>query len=126
MDAKWLDVFAQLVSRLDLDNDSMTNATSNPMQTERNRFSIPAMKNNQYTDALYGIPATTEKNTFGTDVSNYEVQSFIKFVTGAQPLTDTTWADYVSTWKNKGGQGIVDSMVKEYNSIKGTKYTSGN
>ncbi|MNG27137.1 hypothetical protein D3C84_1122220 [compost metagenome] len=74
-------------------------------------------------DIFYGIPATDEQNTLGPDVAKYEVEMFLKFVTGAEPLAN--WDAYVDGWKKKGGKSLLDSKIKKYNELKSSNVTSG-
>lgn len=113
-------------NRLDLYKKWVDAATTPDKQYQAKLISAGA--NIQlYTDLMYGIPATDEKNSMDANLKAYEIESFIKFVTGGAPLTDDTWNEYVNTWKNeKGGLKILESMVKQYNSVKGTQYTAAN
>lgn len=120
---KWLDILNMFTGRPDLQFDKWTSNTTDATKKEELKYQKAGYSNNLYTDLFYGIPATDEFNTLNTDLRKYEMQTLIKFITGADPMSK--WDEYVSGWKTKGGQKILDSMTKKYNEIKGTNYTSG-
>lgn len=121
-DEKWLDPLSQIVSRVDIQN-KINAATKDPIAIENNRFIDAAASYTLISDIFYGIPATDEQNTLGPDVAKYEVEMFLKFVTGAEPLSN--WDAYVDGWKKKGGKSLLDSKVKKYNELKSSNVASG-
>ncbi|MFC0216299.1 extracellular solute-binding protein [Paenibacillus chartarius] len=121
-DEKWLDPLSQIVSRQDL-VDKVNAASKDPVQVENNRFIDAAASYTLYRDAFYGIPLTEEQKTYGADVSKYEEEMLIKFITGAEPLSK--WDEYVETWKRKGGKPILEAKIKTYNELKTANVTSG-
>lgn len=121
-DEKWLDPLSQLISRQDL-VDKVNLASRDPVQIENNRFIVPASKYTLYQDVFYGIPLTDEQKTYGADISKYEEEMLVKFITGTEPLSK--WNDYVEAWKKKGGKQVLDAKVKKYNELKSTNYTPG-
>ncbi|MEW9699923.1 extracellular solute-binding protein [Paenibacillus sp. SI8] len=121
-DEKWLDPLAQISSRQDL-VDKVNQSSKDPIQIENNRFIYTATKYTLYQDVFYGIPLTDEQKTYGADVSKYEEEMFIKFMTGAEPLSK--WNEYIETWKKKGGKTILDAKIKKYNELKSSNVTSG-
>lgn len=124
--AKWLDPLSQTIIRNDLQT-KWQQATNDPNQKQNNVFINAAAKMKLYSDLFYGLPMTDEYKTYGADLEKFEIQSFISFVTGTTALTDSSWNTYVNTYKNsKSGQKIIDANIKEYNSLKSTKYTAGN
>lgn len=126
MNEKWLDPIAQVVSRVDLLNK--WNASTTDATQKANNVYIDACANmSLYDDVLYGVPQSEEYQTYNADLYQFQVTSFISFVTGATALTDANWNTYVDTWKNaKSGQKVLEAQIKAYNSWKGTKYTAGN
>ncbi|OCT14659.1 hypothetical protein A8709_25080 [Paenibacillus pectinilyticus] len=122
MEEKWLDPLAQIIYKPDL-VDKINNASQDKTQIENNRFIMAARQYNLYADIFFGIPLTDDQKTLGPDLDKYEDEMFIKFVTGAEPLSN--WDQYVENWKKKGGKQILESRVKKYNELKGTNYTAG-
>jgi putative aldouronate transport system substrate-binding protein len=114
LEEKWLDPLSQLVNRTEKEKVD---------QNQDTKYYNFAMEYKLYQDIFYGIPQSDEKKTLGPDVTKYESEMLIKFVTGAESLNN--WEQYVAEWKKKGGQKILESMAKKYNEIKGTNYTAG-
>ncbi len=122
---KWLDPLSQMISRQDLVAKWGANATDET--TVYNNIYINGAANKKmYTDFFYGVPASTESQTYGADLAKYQIISFIEFVTGAKELNDANWNTYVDTWKNtKSGLKIMEASLKNYNSLYGTSFTLG-
>lgn len=121
-DEKWLDPLGQVIFRTDLFKKAAASGQS-PEQVEDYRFMKAGLEYPLFNDALYGLPQTEEQKTLGSDLTKYERDMFIKFVTGLEPLSN--WDNYVSEWKKKGGQKILESRVAKYNELKGTKLSPG-
>jgi putative aldouronate transport system substrate-binding protein len=122
MDEKWLDPLAQIIYRPDI-VDKVNNASKDPAQIEANRFIMAAREYNLYADIFFGVPITDSQKNLGPDLTKFEEEMFIKFVTGAEPLSK--WNEYVENWKKKGGKEILESRVKAYNDLRGTSYKAG-
>ena len=112
---KWLDPFSQTVLRTDLVLDAYR--INNPPYW----VYIRAAADQPLLDNLFEGIITPEVQTFIADLNKYEEESFIKFVTGTMSIDQ--FADYVKLWKDKGGQKIQESLLKEYNKRKGTSFT---
>ncbi|MGG1554587.1 extracellular solute-binding protein [Paenibacillus ferrarius] len=121
-DEKWLDPLSQIVSRQEL-GQRVSVSSKDPVQIENNRFIETAAKYNLYQDVFYGIPLTDEQKSYGPDVAKYEEEMFIKFVTGKEQLSK--WDDYVAAWKRKGGEALLNSKIKTYNTLKSGKVSLG-
>lgn len=120
---KWLDSLSLLIGRPDLQFDTWSALTTNPSEIEDNRWKDAGYSYNLYQDLFYGLPKTEEETTLDPDVKKYEMEAFIKFVTGTTPISK--WDEYVATWKTKGGQQVLDSKIKAYNELFTKTYTSG-
>ncbi|MNC15871.1 hypothetical protein D3C75_637120 [compost metagenome] len=119
-DEKWLDPLSTLILRPDLLVKTAAEGKS-PEQVEDYYFMKAALEYPLYKDALYGLPQTDAEKTYMADLNQYEKDMFIKFVTGKEPLNN--WDSYVSDWKKKGGQKILEARVAKYNELRGTKLT---
>lgn len=117
-----------MVSRLDISTfqNSKPVDKENPMEYNSSRFIRIQWEDrlNVYTNLFYGIPATDVELEYTAELSSYVSQAVIGFITGETPINDSTWNNYLSTWSKKGGQKILDSYVKEYNSLNGTSLKS--
>lgn len=122
-DGKWLDIMSIFTNRPDLQFDLWPAKSTDPVKLNDLKYQQAGYNYNLYQDAFYGVPPTDEKNTLDADLKKYEMEYFIKFVTGAIPLSK--WDEYVTNWNSKGGKKILDSMIKKYNELKGTSMTSG-
>lgn len=119
-DEKWLDPFAQIISRLDIDRN--TNS-EDPITRRKAEFAQIATKYNLYSCIFYAEPITDEEKSLGPDLKQYEEEMLIKFITGQEPLSK--WDEYIKTWIDKGGKKILESKIKIHNQINATNYTSG-
>ena len=118
---QWLDLLSQLSMRYDL-YVRWRSASRDPKIIEANRFMNAGTSYKLYENIMYGIPSTDEKNALEPDLKKYQLEMLVKFVTGQVPISK--WDEYVSTWKSRGGQRILESMTAEYNRINGTNYTA--
>ncbi|HML49362.1 MAG TPA: hypothetical protein PKE04_21700, partial [Clostridia bacterium] len=122
-DERWLDAYNQIVGcRLDL-IAAIRNHSTDPVQIEMNRYTEAALDYNLYIDALYGLPSTAADLDFGTDLTAFEVESRIAFITGERPLDE--YDQYVQEWLDRGGREILEARVAQSNDLKGTRYTVG-
>lgn len=119
---KWLDPLGTLIFRKDLFVNISASGKA-PEQVEDYRFMKAGLEYPLFQDAFYGLPQTEEQKTLESDLNKYEREMFIKFVTGKEPLSN--WEAYVSEWKKKGGQKILDSRIAKYNELKGASLASG-
>lgn len=122
MEEKWLDPLAQIIYRPDL-VDKVNNASKDPVQIESNRFINAAREYSLYEDVFFGVPITDSQKNLDPDLSKYEEEMFIKFVTGKEPLSN--WSQYVDNWKKKGGKEIHESKVKAYNELRNKNLKAG-
>ncbi|MDP4183344.1 MAG: extracellular solute-binding protein [Bacillota bacterium] len=76
-----------------------------------------------YIDAFEGL-TSSEKTTYDTDLKKLETDWFVKFVTGKEPLSK--WDEYVKQYNDRGGKAVLDSLIKQYNKLKGTNITAAN
>jgi putative aldouronate transport system substrate-binding protein len=120
---KWLDPLSQVINRLDLFN-AWTYDADNATAKENGRFAKVGMAYPLIQDIFYGVPVTDEEKTYAADLLKYEDDMLIKFITGAEPLSN--WDQYVNEWKNKGGKKILDARIKKYNELFAKSYTAGN
>jgi putative aldouronate transport system substrate-binding protein len=111
-DEKWLDMYSQIVNRPDWQYEVQQKTA--PLNWP---YLDGAQKAKLYNDDFYGI-TTKEYATNWAEVKKVEIDWFIKFVTGAEPISK--WDEYVKQWNAKGGKEMLDSMTKEYNARKGT------
>ncbi|MDF2923116.1 MAG: extracellular solute-binding protein family 1 [Paenibacillaceae bacterium] len=120
---KWLDSLSLMVGRPDLQFDKWPALTTNASEMEDNRWKNAGYNYNLYQDFFYGLPKTEEEVTLDPDLKKYEMEAFIRFVTGAAPLSQ--WDEYVSGWKTKGGLKVLESKIKAYNELFSKSYASG-
>jgi len=114
---KWLDPFSQTVLRVDIVNE--TYRVNNPSYYV---YIDAAAKMPLNYNVFEGI-ITPEFQTLSADLKKFEDESFIKFVTGKMDIG--AYADYVKQWKDRGGEKVQQSMLKELNTRRGTTYTLG-
>lgn len=129
---RWFDPLSQLMGRrldiLELQeeaNESDPHAYDgiDPVRVKY-RMQVPnTIEYETKLDGMYGLPLTDAENLYGTEVSDYESDMYLKFITGKASL-EKDWDSYVKTWRSKGGEEILKERVKLYNELKGTKYKS--
>jgi putative aldouronate transport system substrate-binding protein len=119
---KWLDPLSQISNRADLQKKWRDGSTSAPIKANA-VYTNAAMSNNLLIDILYGTPTTDEQKTLSPDLTKFEEDMRIRFITGLE--TFSKWDEYVKNWKEKGGDKILDSRIKAYNQINSKNYTSG-
>jgi putative aldouronate transport system substrate-binding protein len=115
----WLDVFGQTFLRADLIFPWY--GQDDPLKREyiekTNEFGV-------YGDTFEGI-STAEYQKFNPELRKYANESFIRFVMGELSL-DRDWNSYVTEWKRKGGDEVRNSLLKAYNTLRGTSLTFKN
>ena len=121
--------FAEIVSRLDISNYLDQKPLGEDADKEAQigyQFQVIQYQTDLplYTNIFYGINSTREQEELGTDVDSYVSQMVIEFITGKTPLNDETWEQYKSTWVQKGGQKILDSLAEAYNQLNNTTYSA--
>lgn len=118
MNEKWLDPLALVVSRIDIQAElyKVNNPTYWPYMTA-------ARDSHIYQNLFEGI-TTSESQKLTADLTKFETEWFIKFITGKEPLSK--FDEYAKQWKEKGGKEIMDSFIKEYNARYGKNLTAGN
>lgn len=119
---KWLDPLSQISNRADLQKKWRDGSTSAPIKANA-VYTNAAMSNNLLIDILYGTPTTDEQKTLSPDLTKFEEDMRIRFITGLENFSK--WDEYVKNWKEKGGDKILDSRIKAYNQINSKNYTSG-
>jgi putative aldouronate transport system substrate-binding protein len=80
-----------------------------------------AATSKMYSSAFEGL-STSEKITYCNDLKKLETDWFIKFVMGKEPISK--WDEYVKQYNDKGGKAVLDSLIREYNTLKGTNITA--
>lgn len=65
---------------------------------------------------------TDEYAKYMADVTSYENEMKVKFITGEASIDDD-WDAYVEGWKEKGGEEVRNSLLEAYNATYGTSYT---
>ena len=118
MDGKWLDVIAQCVQRTDIQMDvyRLNNPDYWPFITEGRDAPL-------YIDLFTGV-STPEAQQMGSDLNKYQLQWFVKFVTGTEPLSN--WNEYVDGWNRIGGRAIFEANLAVYNERAQKNYPTGN
>lgn len=116
-DQKWLDVFSQIVGNPEANR--IAYGKTNPEYVD---FIVSGEDAKLISNLFYGV-TTNDYQTLLPDVKKLEEEWFIKFVTGAEPISK--FDEYVSQWKAKGGQQISESLLAEYNKRNATSYTLG-
>ena len=113
---KWLDSLGMLLQRVDITMNN--NKVSSPENWEYIEF---ARDTEIYSDLFEGV-STVEAQKYITDVKKVELEWLAKFVTGREPVSN--FDAYIADWKAKGGQQMLDSLTKEYNTRAGTNLKS--
>ena len=104
---KWLDVLSQTLWNVERQNKDWKENTP-----ENWKYIEKAMNSKLYKNDFYGI-ITDDYNTLYPDIKKLEDEWLIKFVSGEVPLS--RFSEYVAQWNQKGGEQMMQSMVKEYN-----------
>ena len=73
-----------------------------------------------YQDVFYGYPQSEEYLEYNANLESLMKEWVVNFVTGEVALDDAGWAQYLSAYTAKGGQKVLDSMVKVYNELNGS------
>ena len=118
MDAKWLDVLAQCVQRTDIQMDAYR--LNNPDYWP---FITSGRDSPLYIDLFVGI-TTPEGQQMGSDLNKYQLEWFVKFATGSEPLSK--WDEYVNGWDRIGGRAIFEANLAVYNERAQKNYPTGN
>lgn len=113
---KWLDSFNEIVGmRLDISN-RVEHTSTDPHQIAKTKYVDAGNKYNLYLNAFFGMPTTSTEEKYGTDLTNYELENRIAFITGERSLDE--FDDYVKEWKEKGGLKILEADTKQYNELR--------
>lgn len=76
-----------------------------------------AATSKMYSSSFEGL-STSDKITYCNDLKKLETDWFIKFVMGKEPISK--WDEYVKQYNDKGGKAVLNSLIKDYNTLKGT------
>lgn len=84
------------------------------------RISDNVDNHHMYQDVFYGYPQSEEYLEYNANLESLMKEWVVNFVTGEVALDDAGWAQYLSAYAAKGGQKVLDSMVKVYNELNGS------
>lgn len=118
MDEKWLDAMSLAIIRVDISMDiyKQNNPTYWP-------YIEAARDAKLYSNVFEGI-TTPEAQKYLADLKKMQLEWFVKFVTGKEPISK--FDEYVQQWNDKGGREVFNSYIKEYNARTGKNLTAGN
>lgn len=116
---KWLDSFNQIVGR----RNDIVAAQRDPENNLADYYAQVALEYNLYEDAFYGLPVTDADLSYGADLSGFEKESRIAFMTGERSLDE--YDQYVQEWLDLGGREILAEQTAQYNELRGANIEPG-
>ncbi|MDR1540987.1 MAG: extracellular solute-binding protein [Clostridiales bacterium] len=117
LDDKWLDVLAFTIQRFDY---------------KKVMYKVNSPHWTPYLDAIAEYPlyynlfealSTDESVAYLSELKKIEVEWFIRFVTGAEPLEN--FGDYSQQWLRAGGREVLDSYISAYNEKNNANLSAG-